>query len=323
MEAWLGRLVTICRHLATDARGREVLHPRPYIIVCSPGGMGMHKLRSPASGAPASNLGGILALGMRRLRWLAVFDLSRQLALCDWLLRRNRLTEASVLASLVRRFAPQEGRFHLRAADAALAAGNDRLAHRLLDRLAVPRDNVPPGAGLLLEVIGAIEAPRGYGTIYGNRQHELATPLTRMTLAEVQGAQPFWATVNGSSAAGRYQVIDRTLATVAADLALDPNAPFDTRMQDRIGYALLARRGFDRFMSGDLPRADFAIELAREWAAFPVLSPVRGEHRLLEAGETWYAGDGRNRALVSPALFIAVLHRCRDPALGAGHPTAR
>lgn len=283
----------------------------------------MHKLGSRMSGSPWSVAADRLARGIGRLRWLAVFNRSRQLALCDRLLRHHRLAEASLLATVVRWFAPHEGRFHLRVADAALAAGSDAIAHRLLDRLALPHENIPPGASLLLEVIGSIEAPRGYGTIYRNRQHELATPLTRMTLAEVQGAQPLWATVNGSSAAGRYQVIDRTLSSVAADLALDPNALFDARMQDRIGYALLARRGFDRFISGDLPTAEFAIELAREWAAFPVLSPVHGEHRVLEVGETWYAGDGRNRALISPALFTAVLERCRDPALGAGHPTAR
>lgn len=250
------------------------------------------------------------------MRRLAVLDRSRQLALCDWLLRRRRFAEASGLDTLVRWLAPPEGRFHLRVADAALAEGNLALALRLIDRLAVPRDGIVAGASLLLEVIGAIEAPRGYGTIHGNRQNELAMPLTRRTLAQVQGAQPLWAAAYGSSAAGRYQVIERTLSDLGSRLTLDPNAAFDKQMQDRVGYALLTRRGLDQFLAGDMLLSEFAVELAREWAAFPVLSPVRGEHRLLVTGETWYAGDGRNRALISPALFTAILERC----LGGGRP---
>jgi muramidase (phage lysozyme) len=245
-----------------------------------------------------------------------------KLALCSWLLARGWLTAAATLATVARLRSPLDGRLHLRVTEAAIARGKAGLAARLLDGLATQLPGIPRSAALLLAVIGSVEAPGGYGVIYRNRQHQLAASLTTMSLAEVMAAQPGWGAANGSTAAGRYQVIDRTLAGIATDLALDPAARFDEHLQDRIGYGLLLRRGFDRFIARDLPVADFAIELAREWAALPALVPVHGAHRLLAAGETWYAGDGRNRALLSPAVFAAVLERCLALAPDAGLPTA-
>lgn len=246
-------------------------------------------------------------------------DRNRLLAICKWLVAIGRSADAVTIADLARRDSPYDGKLYLHLAEAAITGGDRARVEGLIDRLAVGRDGISRSAALLLEVIGTIEAPRGYEVIFRNRQDQLATPLTAMTLAEVLAAQPGWATTNGSSAAGRYQVIDRTLATISVDLALDPLARYDASLQDRIGYGLLLRRGFDRFISRDLPLPDFALELAREWAAFPVVAPVEGMHRQLEAGETYYAGDGRNRALMSPPLFVAILERCLALAPDAGN----
>lgn len=243
-----------------------------------------------------------------------VHDRNRLLAICKWLVAIGRSADAVTIADLARRYAPYDGKLYLYLAEAAITGGDHARVGELIDRLAFGRDGVSRSAGLLLEVIGTIEAPRGYEVIFRNRQDQLATPLTAMTLAEVLAAQPGGATANGSSAAGRYQVIDRTLATISADLALDPLARYDASLQDRIGYGLLLRR--------DLPLAAFALELAREWAAFPVVVPVEGMHRQLEAGETYYAGDGRNRALMSPPLFVAILERCLALAPDSEHPSA-
>jgi muramidase (phage lysozyme) len=169
---------------------------------------------------------------------------------------------------------------------------------------------VPKSAALLLDLIGSLEAPLGYGVIYGNRQHLLARPLTEMRLGEIQIAQQQWANAFGSSAAGRYQVVRTTLSDMIRKLRLGSRRRFDPDLQDLIAYRLLRRRGFDRFVVGELPLAVFALELAKEWASLPVLARMQGAHRLLEAGETYYAGDNRNRALVEPAEFKALLQRC-------------
>lgn len=60
---------------------------------------------------------------------------------------------------------------------------------------------VPTGAAMLLDFIGGIEAPKGYGTIFANKQSKLAKPLTEMTLDEVLVAQKAWSKNHGSSAA--------------------------------------------------------------------------------------------------------------------------
>lgn len=240
-----------------------------------------------------------------------VHDRKRLLAVADRLVSHGRFADAAALADLVRRRTPFDGKLHLHLAEAALLRGDKAGAAELIDRLAIARRGISRSAGLLLEVIGTVEAPRGYGVIFLNRQDRLPTPLPRMRLAEVIAAQAGWAATNGSSAAGRYQVIDRTLITISAELGLDPQSRYDAPLQDRIGHGLLTRRGFERFIARDLSLAAFALELAQEWAAFPVLAQVEGAHRVLEPGETFYAGDGRNRALMSPILFAAILERCR------------
>lgn len=261
---------------------------------------------------------GLAAAAIGRL----VHDRDRLLAICDRLAAYGRFTDAVTIAELARRRSPFDGKLYLHLAEAAITGGDLARAGELIDRLAIGRDGISCSAGLLLEVIGTIEGPRGYEVIFRNRQDRLATPLTAMTLAQVLAAQPGWATANGSSAAGRYQVIEQTLTTISADLALDPRERYDARLQDRIGYGLLLRRGFDRFIARDLSLPAFALELAREWAAFPVLAPVEGMHRQLAAGETYYAGDGRNRALMSPPLLVAILERCLALAPDAGNHSA-
>jgi muramidase (phage lysozyme) len=169
---------------------------------------------------------------------------------------------------------------------------------------------VPRRAALLLDFVGALEAPLGYGVIYGNRQDLLPRPLTEMTLSELLGFQQELARNLGSAAAGRYQVVPMTLAEMKRRLRLGGRRRFDPDLQDLIGYALLRRRGFDGFAAGDLPLEAFALALAKEWASLPVLAPLAGAHRPLEAGETYYAGDGRNKALVGPGEFAALLQHC-------------
>jgi hypothetical protein len=171
--------------------------------------------------------------------------------------------------------------------------------------------DVPRGAALLLDFIGNIEAPSGYGTIYRNRQHLLVRPLTEMSLAQVLASQPGWAQESGSSAAGRYQLIQITLREMMRKLRLSARRPYDADLQDLLGYALLQRRGYHRFMGGEMSPNTFALELAKEWASIPVVAPVQGAHRPLVSGESYYSGDNRNCALVAADTVIDLLDRLR------------
>ncbi|SCD25513.1 hypothetical protein [Brucella inopinata] len=86
---------------------------------------------------------------------------------------------------------------------------------------------------------------------------------------------------------------------------------FDPNLQDRLGYHLLKRRGYEEFMAGNIDRMEFGKRLAQEWASFPVLAAVRGAHRIVKRGETYYAGDALNKALVTPAKIETLLDRVK------------
>jgi len=175
---------------------------------------------------------------------------------------------------------------------------------------------VPAKANQLITFIVSIEAPAGFGTIFGNRQSALKKPLTQMTIDEVLAAQKTWSTkawarkfksTAASSAAGGPQFMRATLLSLKAEGKCRGDEPFDEATQRRLAYALLQRRGFDRFVAGKMSRAAFALELAKEWASFPVLKKTQGAHRIVARGQSYYAGDGLNKALVSPVRVEAAL----------------
>ena len=171
---------------------------------------------------------------------------------------------------------------------------------------------VPVGAAYLLDFIASKEAPQGYGTVYGNNQGKLAKPLTSMTLAEVIAAGAGWTKRFGSSACGRYQFMKATLQDLRDELRLTGREVFDADFQDRLGYHLLKRRGYVAFMAGKLSTAAFGLALAQEWASFPVLAQTKGQKRAVVRGQSFYSGDGKNKALVSADAVEAALSKARQ-----------
>jgi muramidase (phage lysozyme) len=169
---------------------------------------------------------------------------------------------------------------------------------------------VPKPAAMLLDFIGAKEAPKGYDTVYGNRMDRMPKPLTSMTMKEIL-EQGRWRTKTfGSSACGRYQFMDATLRDLATELDLKAEDVFTPDYQDRLGLHLLRRRGYDRWIKGTLSDGEFMLNLAKEWASFPVPYTVKGGSRTVSRGQSFYAGDGLNKSLVSAeavekALLVA------------------
>lgn len=160
---------------------------------------------------------------------------------------------------------------------------------------------VPRPAAILLDFIRKVETGRAdataYDTIYAHKQNKLPKPITRMTLAELQGHQAKgWPAK--STASGAYQFMRATLADLRQELKLRDGQVFHANLQDRLGYHLLRRRGYDQFIAGKLSLTAFGNNLAKEWASLPVLTDVKGQHRQLKAGQSYYAGDGLNKALV-------------------------
>lgn len=166
---------------------------------------------------------------------------------------------------------------------------------------------VPKSAKYLLDRIGDTEAPQGYGTVYGDKQSRLHKPLTQWTVDEIIGAAPSFTSLFGSSACGRYQFMRATLVELKSKVPGLGSAVFSPEVQDELGYILLQRRGFANFLSGRLSVVAFGRALAQEWASFPVLATTAGAHRTVARGQSYYAGDGMNKALVAPETVEAWL----------------
>ena len=171
--------------------------------------------------------------------------------------------------------------------------------------------SVPTGAALLLDFIGRTEAPHGYDTVYGNNQRKLKQPLTSMTLGAIVDAQKAWSKNFGSSAAGRYQFMRATLQGLAKELSLSGSQVFNGDFQDRLAFHLLKRRGYQEYMAGKITAIEFGRRLAQEWASFPVLADCQGAHRSIKRGQSFYAGDGLNKSLITPEQVEAVLMKVR------------
>ncbi|RWB64374.1 MAG: hypothetical protein EOQ48_01785 [Mesorhizobium sp.] len=132
----------------------------------------------------------------------------------------------------------------------------------------------------------------GYGAFTGGKVN-----LESMTLDQIDQLQTRmlshpdnkW----NSSAVGRYQIIRTTLRDLRRDLGLSGDEVFDRRMQDRLGMALLEKRGLSRWQSGQMSDAAFMNELAKEWASLPTPS-----------GRGAYNGQ---RAVVSPGGVLTAL----------------
>jgi muramidase (phage lysozyme) len=191
---------------------------------------------------------------------------------------------------------------------------------------------VPPGAAILLDFIRETEVGRSdrasYDVIYGHNQAKLPQPLTTMTYGEVVDAQKSWSKRFGSSAAGGYQFMRATLIDLAKAVhSISGTDRFTPDLQDRLGYRLLVRRGYPEFITGKISLVQFAENLAKEWASFPVLADGKGQHRELKRGQSYYAGDGVNKALVKPekveAVLKQVLEVARQPHEPVEEPPAR
>jgi muramidase (phage lysozyme) len=172
---------------------------------------------------------------------------------------------------------------------------------------------IPPAAAVILDFIRKTEvgtADRsGYDVIYGHKQGKLPKPLTSMTLNEIQAAQRDWSRHHGSSAAGGYQFMRATLRDLMKELGLHGSQRLDPDLQDRLGFHLLRRRGYEAFLVGTISRTEFGKRLAQEWASFPVLAATKGAHRTVKRGQSFYVGDSLNKALVTPETVEAILDR--------------
>lgn len=150
----------------------------------------------------------------------------------------------------------------------------------------------------LLDYIGDLESKGNYNAYYGNAYSE--APLDGMTVGEILAYQKQLGDVSGSSAIGKYQIKESTLRQLIKTGKISKNAKFTPALQDKLAKQLLEQRGYSKYASGKMTAQSFGNSLAKEWAALPLLS---GDN----AGKSYYAGDGLNKALDTAENFLLAL----------------
>ncbi len=154
-------------------------------------------------------------------------------------------------------------------------------------RLTVDPETYAP----LLHLIARAESNNNDNAYFGNPGNT-SIDFTAMTISEVLA----WQTAhvqkgNASSAVGRYQIVNTTLAELVRQQAIDTERKFDKNTQDSLALVLLERRGGERYINQEITREQFAANIAMEWAALP---KTLGDN----PNNSYYAGDGLNQARV-------------------------
>jgi len=159
----------------------------------------------------------------------------------------------------------------------------------------------PSGLSGLLDVIGAAEAPHGYDTVYNGSKVRPSRPITQMTVTEVlEWQRQSIAAGSVSSAAGRYQIINKTLRKLVDMGVLSPTEKFSPAAQDRAARALMEGRGLSDYQSGRISATEFANNLSKEWAGLPVAT---GNN----AGKSYYDGYAGNSATTTVERVISAI----------------
>lgn len=131
-------------------------------------------------------------------------------------------------------------------------------------------------------------------------------------------------------AVGRYQLIPNTLSSAITSLGLDVNEKMDEEMQDKIfdEYLIKVKRPkIIAYLEGDGTVEDAMYSSAQEWASIGVEKGKRISDKIIkdkkgkiisrivryaERGESYYAGDGLNKAHITPEQIKNVLIKSKD-----------
>jgi|TARA_R100001463_G_scaffold48610_4_gene97899 hypothetical protein len=151
----------------------------------------------------------------------------------------------------------------------------------------------------LLEQISRGEGS-SYDTVYGYKTYvQPSKKITTMKLGELYDYQNLLIADTkgkvgqgkniGTSASGKYQITRDTLfgkggtannpkaGSIAKELGFDADTFFDADTQEKIGLALLNRRGYQDFLDGLISKSNFQEKLSREFAS--VADPTSGLSR--------------------------------------------
>ena len=164
----------------------------------------------------------------------------------------------------------------------------------------------------LLQGIRQVEANGNYNAYYSNARNVQKPKFTSMSFREVlEWQDQFVRNGKPSSAVGAYQFIRATLREFVPIAGLKFTDKFSEENQDLLAVKLLERRGYNSYRDGSLSATEFGNRLAREWASFPVMNKQQGAYRVVKRGQSYYAGDKLNKALVSPEEVLVWIKKVK------------
>ncbi|MGO6681279.1 hypothetical protein AB9F42_28435 [Rhizobium leguminosarum] len=170
------------------------------------------------------------------------------------------------------------------------------------------------GALGLLDFIGKYEANGNWNAVVDRVKNENDPPLVTMSIEAVLNYQRN--KLGLRNACGKYQIVESTLRGNYPAAGLTKASLFDRTGQDKIAYQLLmsVRKG-KAFLEGSIDFDSFALNVAQEWAAMPVLKKMTGHNNVeIERGDSYYSGTGGNRAQVSADEFEAAIQKFQSEA---------
>ena len=138
----------------------------------------------------------------------------------------------------------------------------------------------PPGnpntTETLQQLIAKLESNNNYNIVVGGK---IDPDLTKRTVEQNKA-------IYGNRALGKYQIQYNTFKDAWSG---NTNIIFSATIQDQTYFKLLNRRKLKEYQNGIISIETFARNLSKEWAALP-----QGPDNL-----SYYAGDGKNRALTT------------------------
>jgi len=123
----------------------------------------------------------------------------------------------------------------------------------------------------IMEMIAKGESGSNYNRLVDTSTHPKEAPLTDMTIREVLSYQKGMLTAgNASSAAGKYQIVSKTLKGLVDKGVVAMNDKYDQDTQDKLANALLEGRGYKDYLEGGKTLRDFMKDLGEEWEIIKV-----------------------------------------------------
>lgn len=165
----------------------------------------------------------------------------------------------------------------------------------------------------LLDYIGKYESRNNPNAVWGGIKHsDRPLSLVDMSVGEVLAWQDSIDARYMSEAAGEWQFMEDTLRGLYRNAGVALTDLFTRATQIMLATALLRRRGLDDYLSGRMSAEKFALSLSKEWASLPVPFDVKRGDRVVKRGQSYYAGDGLNKAHADVDEFLNVIKSVVD-----------